>query len=68
MIVIIGLGNPDKKYEHTRHNMGYMAIDYFAKNHGIEFTKNKYHITDSIESIIEEWKELAKNEYLYLFF
>lgn len=43
MIVIIGLGNPDKKYEHTRHNMGYMAIDYFAKNHGIEFTKNKYH-------------------------
>ena len=28
------------------------------------FTKNKYHITDSIESIIEEWKELAKNEYL----
>lgn len=29
------------------------------------FTKNKYHITDSIESIIEEWKELAKNEYLY---
>ncbi len=29
------------------------------------FTKNKYHITDSIESIIEEWRELAKNEYLY---
>lgn len=31
MIVIIGLGNPGKKFENTRHNVGFMAIDELAK-------------------------------------
>lgn len=31
MILIIGLGNPDKKYEKTRHNVGFMILDAFAK-------------------------------------
>jgi len=31
MIIIIGLGNPGKKFENTRHNVGFMAIDEFAK-------------------------------------
>lgn len=43
MIVIVGLGNPGKIYEHTYHNLGYMALDYFAEKHAVEFTKNKYH-------------------------
>ena len=42
MIVIVGLGNPGKNYEKTYHNLGYMALDSFAKEHSIEFTKNKY--------------------------
>ena len=42
MIAVVGLGNPGKNYENTVHNMGYMAIDHFAKNRGIEFTKSKY--------------------------
>lgn len=42
MIVIVGLGNPGKNYEKTVHNMGYMAIDYFARNNGFSFTKTKY--------------------------
>ena len=28
--IIVGLGNPDRKYENTRHNAGYMALDYIA--------------------------------------
>lgn len=32
MMLIIGLGNPGKKYEHTRHNIGHMIIDQLKKN------------------------------------
>ena len=32
MIAIIGLGNPGEKFEKTRHNAGFMAVDLFAKN------------------------------------
>ena len=42
MIVVVGLGNPGKTYEKTIHNMGFMAIDKFAQNHNLSFTKNKY--------------------------
>lgn len=42
MIAIIGLGNPGKNYETTIHNLGFMAVDYFAQKHNIEFSKNKY--------------------------
>jgi len=34
MKLIIGLGNPDKKYKKTRHNFGFLAIDYFQSNSG----------------------------------
>lgn len=42
MIAIIGLGNPDKIYEKTHHNMGFMAIDYIANKENLNFTKTKY--------------------------
>ena len=32
MKMIIGLGNPGKEYEKTRHNVGYMCLDYFPGN------------------------------------
>ncbi|USG65908.1 aminoacyl-tRNA hydrolase [Brevibacillus ruminantium] len=42
MKVIVGLGNPGKKYEDTRHNAGFMAIDKINDKWGIPVQQNKF--------------------------
>ncbi|WP_414054680.1 aminoacyl-tRNA hydrolase [Macrococcus equi] len=42
MKCIVGLGNIGKKYEDTRHNVGFMVIDAFLKKHNIELDKQKF--------------------------
>ncbi|MGO0058523.1 aminoacyl-tRNA hydrolase [Brevibacillus fluminis] len=42
MKVIIGLGNPGKKYEDTRHNVGFMAIDKISEQWGIPVAQEKF--------------------------
>lgn len=42
MKLIVGLGNPGKEYEKTRHNIGFMAIDKIAKKFNTSFIKNKF--------------------------
>lgn len=39
--MIVGLGNPGDKYEKTKHNMGFMAIDLLAKDYGVNFSLEK---------------------------
>jgi len=33
--LVAGLGNPGRGYEHTRHNLGWVVLDAFAKKHGL---------------------------------
>lgn len=40
--LIAGLGNPEKKYEGTRHNTGFEALDYLAEKWGIRVDKAKW--------------------------
>ena len=48
MKLIVGLGNPGKEYENTRHNLGYLFIDYYLNKKGINL----------------EWKEKFNGLYL----
>jgi len=41
MKVIVGLGNPDRKYHGTRHNIGFQAIDYLADKYRISVDTKK---------------------------
>jgi len=51
MWIVVGLGNPGKKYSRTRHNIGFMVVEEFARRYEIDFKeKEKYRIgTGSID-------------------
>ena len=40
--LVVGLGNPDKKYENTRHNTGWLALDYISDKYNCKVNKIKY--------------------------
>lgn len=65
MFVIVGLGNPGKKYENTRHNAGFMAIDAIADKYGIS-VKEKKHKALCGSGVIEGHKVLLVKPETYM--
>lgn len=51
MKCIVGLGNPGKKYDKTRHNIGFMVIDELIRRHQVTLNKGKYDNDYAIEFI-----------------
>jgi PTH1 family peptidyl-tRNA hydrolase len=42
LFLVVGLGNPGKKYERNRHNVGFMAVEHLARTHGMPDFKEKF--------------------------
>jgi PTH1 family peptidyl-tRNA hydrolase len=52
--LIVGLGNPEVKYFHNRHNTGYLVVNSLAKNYNSNFHQSKFlgQITRPIKSSV----------------
>ena len=42
MKLIAGLGNPGRKYDQTKHNTGFMALDHYLKKNSLTLDKDKF--------------------------
>ena len=42
MFLIVGLGNPGRDYENTRHNIGFAAMDVLAEKYNIDINRSKF--------------------------
>lgn len=54
--LIVGLGNPGKEYEQTRHNIGYMALDRFVESLNIENKDKRYEFSVERHAYMTEVK------------
>jgi len=52
MQLLVGLGNPDRKYKNTRHNTGFRFVDALAKEQGLRFAA-----APRFHAEIAEWKQ-----------
>ena len=42
MLLLVGLGNPEREYAENRHNVGFMALDHIVQRHGFPPFRSKF--------------------------
>src|SRR5215470_9049068 len=52
MKLVVGLGNPGAKYDGTRHNAGFAALDLAAERHGVQWES----APRGVEALIGRWR------------
>ena len=62
MKLIVGLGNPGIEYQFTPHNLGFLAIDRIANDHGVEVRNRQCRALTARTTIGDEQVILAKPE------
>lgn len=63
--IVVGLGNPGKEYERTRHNVGFVAIDYIAERLGVKIDRVKFHALTA-EATVGERRVLLMKPTTYM--
>ena len=65
MYLIVGLGNPENEYAHTRHNMGFDTVNELAKKNNIKITTTKFKALCEI-GIIQNQKVILLKPQTYM--
>ena len=65
-ILIAGLGNPGKEYEKTRHNAGFMFVDYFFEKFRDEFGFSDWKLDKKLKSEISLGKKMQEQDCILL--
>ena len=65
MFLIVGLGNPEKKYETTFHNMGFLAVGEAAEKLGVKFKKKECEASVA-EAFVEGEKVILARPVTYM--
>lgn len=63
--LIVGLGNPGKEYENTRHNAGFIALSLLAEKCGVKINKSKFKALIA-ETVISEKRVLLMLPQTYM--
>jgi PTH1 family peptidyl-tRNA hydrolase len=58
--LIVGLGNPGRKYAHNRHNVGFQCLDRLAQAHGLSFTQRRVKASLALGKIADVRVVLAR--------
>jgi PTH1 family peptidyl-tRNA hydrolase len=67
MKLIVGLGNPDNKYDQTRHNVGFMVVDALAERFGATVRRKKFNaLTEEIHAEDTKLLLLKPQQYMNL--
>src|SRR3989338_11342217 len=66
MKLIVGLGNPGKQYERTRHNVGFMVIDRLTTDYGLRTTVDKKHQAEVAKGEIEGKRSVVAKPQTYM--